>query len=372
MSEINYENNQDRDSTKFPCPACGANMHFDPEQASLKCDHCDNIIDFERKDEPILEYDFFTLKDVGKNDAVGEETLTIQCESCGAKTVVGNDTISKFCAFCGSSHIISLNELGGIPPESVIPFQIPEKKAKEAFKAWIKKRWFAPNALRKQKMGGKLNGVYVPYWTYDADTYYSYTAQGGKHHYRTKTRMVNGKRQTYQERYTVWYPTSGSGQHYFDDLQIQATKQIDYGLLEKIEPFTLSKLTPYLKEFLSGFLAERYSVEVKDGWEDAKREINRDLTSMVRSAVLSRGYDEVRAVQIAANYKTVAYKHILVPVWLSAYKYKNKTYQYMINGENGKVAGHAPVSAWKVIFLILGIAAAGVLIYYLYQYFGGG
>ncbi len=371
MSEINFENNQNRESTKFPCPSCGANMHFDPESGSLKCDHCDNIIAFERSDEKILEYDFFTLNDIDKKEAEGDETLTIQCESCGAKTTVGSDTISKFCAFCGSSHIISLEEMGGIPPESVIPFQIPEKTATQAFKTWIKKRWFAPNDLKKQNLAGKLQGVYVPYWTYDADTFYSFTAQGGKYYYVTKTRVVNGKRQTYQERHTRWYPVSGSNQHYFDDLQIQASKEIDYNLLETIEPFTMSKLTPYLKEFLSGFLAERYSVDVKDGWEDAKREINSELNSMVRAEVLSRGYDEVSSIRIVANYKKVAYKHILVPVWLSSYKYKKKTYQYMINGENGKVAGRAPVSAWKIISLILGIAAAGAAIYFIYQYFAG-
>jgi hypothetical protein len=152
-------------------------------------------------------------------------------------------------------------------------------------------------------------------------------------------------------------------------LQIQASKEVDYDLLEKIEPFTLSKLTPYQKEFLSGFLAERYSVDVKEGWEDAKQEIKGELDSMVRTEVLSRGYDVVSSIRIAANYKKIAYKHILVPVWLSSYKYKKKTYQYMINGENGKVAGRAPVSAWKIIFLVLGIAAVGVAIYYLYQYF---
>jgi len=369
MTDINFENNQNRESTKFPCPSCGANMHFDPKEGSLKCDHCGNIIDFEKNDEPILEYDFFSAKDVEKKESKGEQTLTIHCESCGAKTSVGNDTISKFCAFCGSSQIISREELGGIPPESVIPFQISTKKAQEAFKAWIKKRWFAPNSLKKQKLAGKLNGVYIPYWTYDADTFYSFTAQGGKHYYVTKTRVVNGKTQTYQERRTRWYPVSGSNQHYFDDLQIQASKEIDYDLLERIEPFTMSKLTAYMKEFLSGFLAERYSVGVKEGWEDAKREIKGELNSMVRQEVLSRGYDVVRSINIVANYKTVSYKHILVPVWLSAYKFRNKTYQYMINGENGKVAGRAPVSAWKIIFLVLGIAAVGVGVYFLYQYF---
>ena len=368
MPEINFENNENRESTKFPCPSCGAVMHFDPLSASLKCDHCDNIIDFEKKDEPILEYDFFSVGDKDQKADTGDQTLTIQCESCGAKTVVGTDTIAKFCAFCGSPHIISLEDMGGIPPESVIPFQIPKKKAQESFKAWIKKRWFAPNALKKQKLDGKLNGIYVPYWTYDSDTYYSYTAQGGQHYYVTKTRVVNGKRQTYRERRTRWYPVSGSGNHYFDDLQIQASKQIDYDLLEKIEPFTLSKLTAYMKQYLSGFMAERYSVDVKDGWQDAKQEINGELNSMVRSEILSR-YDEVKMIRIAANYKTVSYKHILVPVWLSSYKYKKKTYQYMINGENGKVAGRAPISAWKIIGLILGIAAVSVAIYYIYQYF---
>lgn len=348
MPDINYENDKSRQSSKFPCPSCGAVMTFNPEKGNLHCEFCQNNIDFDRKDSEIKEYDFFKVVDDKKE---AQSSLTIKCQSCGAKTVINNDTMSKFCAFCGSSHIVSKDEMDGITPESVLPFEITEKKAKLKFKSWVKKRIWAPEKFRKQKdFAGKLNGVYVPYWTYDSDTYYHYTAQAGDYYYVTKYRTVNGKRESYQERKIRWRSVSGSGSCYFDDLQIQASKELNYDLLQKIEPFTLSKLTPYQKEFLSGFLAERYSVDVKEGWDIAKSEINTELHRMVRSSISA---DEVRNINIVANYKQVLYKHILVPVWLSAFKYKKKTYQYMINGENGKVSGKSPISVLKVIIAIL-------------------
>jgi predicted RNA-binding Zn-ribbon protein involved in translation (DUF1610 family) len=280
---INYENDKSRESSKFPCPSCGAVMTFNPESGNLHCDFCQNNIDFERKQGEIWEDDFFRVADDKKE---AQSSLTIHCQSCGAKTVINNDTMSKFCAFCGSSHIISREELSGIVPESVIPFEIGEKEAQTKFKSWLKKRWYAPRKLLKQdNLVGKLNGVYVPYWTYDSDTYYHYTAQAGDYYYVTKYRTVDGKRESYQERKIRWRNVSGSGSCYFDDLQIQASKDLNYDLLEKIEPFNLAKLTPYQKEYLSGFLEERYSVDVKEGWNIAIGEINTELHSRVRGAI---------------------------------------------------------------------------------------
>lgn len=359
-----------KDTDKFPCPGCGGNMHFDPGSGMLKCEYCDSTVNFERADGEIQEYDFFALTEEESDSHVAtdewsEAAFEIQCESCGAKTVITDDTLSKFCAFCGSSHIIKQEDVTGIAPESVIPFSITAKQAKSIYSKWIKKRWLAPKALKNQSIAGKYRGMYIPYWTYDSDAHYAYTAQAGDYYYVTQTRKdSNGKTVTEQVRKIRWRTVRGSGRKYFDDVQVPATSKLDLSLLPRLEPFTLGKLLPYQPEFLSGFLAERYSVDVKDGWENAKEEIKDDLRSVVRNSIVA---DEVRNIVLTVSHNEVKYKHLLVPVWLSSYKYKDKKYQVMINGENGKIIGKSPISPWKIAAIVLGIAAFAAIIYFIVQ-----
>ena len=360
MTQSN-DTTQTRKSEQFPCPSCGGNMHFDPETGHLKCPFCDNVIDFDEGDEEIKEYNFFAISEEDVSQDWSEGNLTIKCENCGAQTVVGSETMSQFCTFCGSSHIVQVQEFTGIAPESLLPFSIPKEKAMECFKTWIKKRWFAPRALKKEDRNERLKGTYVPYWTYDADLTYAYTAQAGHYYYVTRTRMVDGEMKTERVRKIRWETVHGNGANFFDDIQVSATSKLTKRYVDRLEPFNLSKLTSYKGEFLSGFQAERYSVNVKQGWEEAKQEINAYLHSEVVRKVHA---DEVRNVRIQIAYNDVRYKHLLVPVWLSSYLYRDKTYQVMINGDNGKVAGKFPVSFWKVFFVVLAsLAAIGLIIW---------
>ncbi|NLG37917.1 MAG: hypothetical protein GX549_07855 [Clostridiales bacterium] len=369
MSEQNPDADViEKKTDDFPCPSCGGNMHFDPESGNMRCQYCSNVVEFGKKDDEILEYDLFSAKAGEEDGDWGAKTISIKCQNCGAQTAVDKESIARFCAFCGSSHILKEQEVRGIAPESVIPFAITEKKARESFRVWIRKRFFAPNALKRENTAGSLAGAYVPYWTYDADTYYTFTAQAGDYYYVTQTRYVNGKRQTHQVRKIRWRLVNGSGQEYFDDVPILATRKMDGALVHRLEPFPFAQLVPYQPEYLSGFVAERYSVTLAEGWGAAKTEIRRRLESIVRRSVRA---DEVRNIHIVTNYKQVLYKHLLVPVWISSYQYRGKIYQYVVNGATGKVSGRAPVSALKItVAVLLGLAAVALAVW-LYMRFSG-
>ncbi len=359
------ENDIIKDTDKFPCPSCGGNMHFDPESGMLKCEYCDSSVDFDKLDDEILEYDFRSVEEqeISVDEWAGK-SINIKCESCGAQTVITDDTISHECAFCGSSHIVKQEEMTGISPESVIPFSITKKQANATFAKWMGKRMMAPRKLKTDSRKGKFKGMYIPYWTYDSDTVYTYTAQAGDYYYVTETtRGADGKMQTQQVRKIRWRMVRGSSARYFNDIQVYATTKVDKNLLKRTEPYGLGKLLPFQAEFLSGFNAERYSVDVKEGWKQAEQHIMNELHNDVRSIVHA---DEVRNIVLNVNHNTIKYKHILVPLWLVGYTYAGKKYQVLVNGENGKIAGKAPVSAIKVILLILGIAAFIALMYWLF------
>lgn len=352
-----------QDINHYPCPGCGANMVFEPATQTLRCPYCENTQEIISQDREIIEYDFITAEDSAPTDW-GSDKQIIQCKNCGGQVVLDAVETANSCAFCGSSYIVKNDESAGIVPESLIPFKISQQKALEGFTHWIKKRRFAPNALKTNYKCEKINGVYIPNWTYDADTNSSYTAEAGHYYYVIEHYTENGQRKTRQVRKIRWSFTSGRYSNFFNDVLVNASKQIDGGLMNSIEPFHLNELTAYDSRFLSGFIAERYSIGLREGWNRARNSIDSDIRSGIRTQIHA---DEVRNLNVRTNYSSIKFKHILLPVWISAYTYKDKVYRYLINGQTGEVQGHAPVSVFKVVSLILFIAALCVLGFFLYR-----
>jgi len=351
---------------RFLCPSCGGNMVFEPKKQKLVCLYCSNESEVNFEKTNIIENDFYTAEHT-KNANWGNEKRIIKCESCGALTILDENSTAQFCAFCGSSHIIKTEEAAGIVPESLIPFLISKDKAEELFSNWIKKLFFAPRALRTSYNINKMNGIYIPFWTYDSETFSDYTAERGTYYYVTETEWVGQgaerKQVTKQVRKTSWSVTSGNYSKFFNDILINASSQIDKHIMSKLEPFNLNELVQYKPEFLSGFLAERYSINLKSGWNLAQEKIESSLRDELRQHI---GGDEVRNLSFSTSYDAVKFKHILLPIWISAYIYKVKVYRFMINGQTGEVDGESPVSIVKVMILILLILAVigGVYFYF--------
>ena len=139
-------------------------------------------------------------------------------------------------------------------------------------------------------------------------------------------------------------------------------------MIAGIQPYNLKELSPYKPEFLSGFKAERYSVDLKTGWETAKERLSPQIEDGIRSQIVA---DEVKDIRFKTSYYNKKYKHILLPLWFSSFKYKGKTYGYMINGQTGRVDGKSPLSPWKVTALIIFILALASLGFYLISLYTG-
>ncbi|WP_123042191.1 hypothetical protein [Cohnella candidum] len=350
----------------FPCSGCGGQMQFDTASQGLKCRYCGAEQSIENLAGQPREHEF---DEDGGDEAEqtdwGTEQQAIHCESCGGETLIPAGQTATTCVFCGSPKVLPQGNPGTIRPESVIPFRTSRDEAAALFKKWKKKRWFLPNDFKKQDVKANLNGIYIPYWTYDAETYSVYSAEVGVYHYRTvtKTRTVNGKTETYTEteRYTVWHWTHGDYGRGFDDILIPASGHYDDALLEKLGDFDLSKLNGYRPEYLSGFIAERYSVSRREGWQRARDKADSVLETEIRREI---GGDELRNLSIRTQYSDITYKHLLLPVWNAAYTYKTKPYRYMVNGQTGTVSGRVPRSAVKIAFFTLGcLAVAGIALY---------
>lgn len=253
-----------------------------------------------------------------------------------------------------------------IKPQALVPFVLDEGQARAAMVAWMGNLWFAPNTLLEYARKGRtLNGIYVPFWTFDADTQSRYSGSRGDYYYETRTVTVNvnGRNEQRQERVrkTRWTSVSGHVAERFDDVLTIASTSLPQRLGNELTPWDLTALVPYSADYLAGFRAEGYTVGLADGHAQARVQMEHIIMQNVRRDI---GGDEQRVNDINTDWADETFKHILLPVWMAAYKYNAKSYRFVVNGQTGEVQGERPWSAWKIGFAILGVVAIGVTIAY--------
>ncbi len=350
---------------RFPCAQCGSDYRFAPGEGALLCDHCGHrqqIAPPGPWSGALKELDFTAALAQNLPASEIEETRVSSCESCGAQVEFDPAVHALECPFCASPLVADTGLHRHIKPRAVLPFALDEAAAKQAMKDWLGKLWFAPNGLQDYARKGRhMTGVYVPYFTFDADTQSDYTGERGTVYYQTVTVMRDGKPVRTQVPRIRWRAVSGRVQRWFDDVLVLAATSLPLKYTEGLEPWDLSALQPYRPEFLAGFRAEGYTVDLEAGFGIARQKIDRVIERDVRFDI---GGDQQRIGHIDTQVSNVTFKHILLPVWLAAYKYRGQSYRFVVNGETGRVQGERPWSAWKIAFaVILGALVAGAVGY---------
>jgi len=346
---------------RFPCPECGSDLRYNPDHGQLKCDHCGA----EALLEPLLSHDE-ARKELSYLAAISadipeseiEVTRVVSCESCGAQVEFNGGDHAAECPFCATPVVVGTGTHRHLKPRAVVPFASSENKARDAVGRWLGRLWFAPNGLKEYaRKGRRLQGIYVPYWTYDSDSTSHYSGERGDHYYVTVT--VNGK--TKQERRTRWSRRSGTVARMFDDVLVLASHSLPKRYTDNLAPWDLRALEPYAPAWLAGFRAEAYSVELKEGFDEAQDIMDGIIRGDVRRDI---GGDVQRIHSLDTTHRDVTFKHILLPVWMAAYKYRGKSYRYVVNGFTGKVQGERPYSKWKIAFaVVVGLIVAAIAAY---------
>jgi LSD1 subclass zinc finger protein len=354
------------------CSGCGAPLAFAPGTTALKCNHCgaENSI-ATTIPETIIETDFRTfLADQQTNSDQLTELHTIACSSCGASTTLAPNTRSDTCPFCGSPIAVAADQVRSqIRPRYLLPFSVTLPQAQSAFRTWITKRWFAPNDLKRYGQSAeKLAGIYIPYWTYDSATSSAYTGRRGTNHTQSYSTVENGRRVTRTRTVIHWTTVSGRVDRSFDDVLVIASSSLPEKYASKLEPWDLGNLVEFNENFLAGFRTETYRIDLAGGFEKAKTVMDKAIRESIRRDI---GGDHQQITSVSTAFDNITFKHILLPIWLSAYRYRGKVYRFMVNGRTGEVQGERPWSIAKIT-----IAAAGGLAllagawYLLQPYFG--
>ncbi len=334
---------------KFDCPACGGEAEWNPAKHALVCPYCgtESPAELEERDDTtvIVEHDLATALRSIPDSARGwnAEKVSVQCQSCKAISVFDPGKISQSCQFCGSTALVPYEQVkDAIRPESLLPMTIAEPNARELIRAWYGRQWLAPNGFAGKATTDTAKGLYLPYWTFDASVYARWTAESGEYYY-----TGSGKN---RQRHVRWSAASGELSHTFDDDLVCASLGVHPLLLRKVEPFPTASLIPYDAGYLSGWTVERYQIDLVTSAQRSRVQMDAALRSLCAKQIPG---DTYRNLVVDATYSNQTFKHILTPVWMLSYVYRAKSYQVLVNGVTGSVAGERPWSWIKIALLVI-------------------
>jgi ribosomal protein S27E len=351
----------DARAQRFKCEGCGAELKFDAAAGRLKCDFCGATQEVPEGAGAVVEHDLVTgwgLQHAPRGLGAGNDTRACKCQECGANVVFADGTTATRCTFCGSAKVLEQSEdADALRPESLLPFAVDKKRATAAYGDWLGKLWFRPGDLKQVARVEELAGVYVPFWTFDAHVDSSWRADAGYYYYETEeyTATENGQtvRKTRQLQRTRWQPAWGQRADDFDDVLVCASKGLPKELAHAHVNFDTHKLVPYSAGFLAGWRAEAYAVDLEAGFVEAQAVM--EATQRDRCSKDVPG-DTQRSLQVSNRFSNVTFKHVLLPVWICAYRYRSRVYRFLVNGQTGEVVGKAPWSWAKILLFALALA----------------
>jgi DNA-directed RNA polymerase subunit RPC12/RpoP len=342
---------------RYPCPACGADLIYEPKDGFLSCQHCGNKEAIPQSADEVEERSFEHYLQMRPEhlQPIAANALEVQCQSCGATVTFTPPEVARQCDFCGVQIVAQAKSADPmLAPEGILPFSITQQQADKGLREWLQSRWFAPSPLKTFAQPDAINGIYLPFWTYDTYTTSYYSGERGDHYWTTEHYSESDGKggqvtRTRQVRHTRWSSVSGAVDRWFDDILVAATTSMPEKRLDALEPWDLMELQPYDPAFLAGFKAQRYQVDLARGFE----RVQQICAGVIRGDVTNDiGGDEQRIHNVATQYSAITFKHLLLPVYAGAYRFNQKVFQIVVNGRTGEIHGDRPYSYLKIALLV--------------------
>jgi predicted RNA-binding Zn-ribbon protein involved in translation (DUF1610 family) len=358
-------------TSTYPCDSCGASLLFDPATQKQKCPACGNVQDVvTAPDKVTAEQDFARavamLHANAETGPVLEGEKEVVCQSCGGHTTFTGTLTSTRCPYCATP--IQRDDVHDAPArlavDGVLPFKVDQKTARDVVEKWINGRWFAPSEFKKYKQTGSFTSVYAAYFTYDADAVTEYVGRRGEEY----TVEVGEGDNRHTETRVRWYPAAGTVENQFDDLCVLANDGFQRDKVVALEPWPTAEAVPFSPEYVAGHLCRTYDNDVEACFPEATKRMEGEIDSSIRSDI---GGDRQEISHKSTDYRSLTYKHLLLPIWLLTVIYAGKPFQVFINGVTGEVQGQRPWSKVKLGILIAAVVIVAIIIAVLVSGNGG-
>ncbi len=322
------------------CESCGGNYKFDPERGVLLCENCNSQVPIENIPAP--EKQFYTLESCPQH--LGDNKFNYKCNNCGAP-LNSTDIIDTKCPYCHSNSLTSVATSLTHKPDSIIPFAVSKDRAVNIYKEWIRKKKFAPNNLKTKAALENMQGIYYPCWLYDYNTFSTYSGIGVN---RETRRDSEGRTYTVERKFPVHGTESNA---YYNQIE-PANDFIAKYSIEQFEEYSYQPFNAYDPNYLMGFSTLNYERDVHACLASEQMQKNDAIEVGIKRSL---GYDYYIGFKCETQYSNVRWSYSLLPIWACNFKYKNKNYNFFVNGKTGNIKGKTPKSGWKIFALVAGI-----------------
>lgn len=340
---------------EYKCPSCGGGLHFGEDNQRMKCPYCDSEFDLDEivdhnvkldeSGEPDFQWESCQTENMSEADQA--HLINFTCPSCGGEIVTEETTAATFCPYCDNPTIMPGRVNGGLKPDGVIPFRTSKEDAKSAFLKLCQGKPLLPKFFTEDQRVEKITGMYVPFWLYDC-------AGDFRGHYKA-TRIHTWSDRNYTYTRTKHYHLFRAADADFVSIPMDASLKMDNTIMESIEPYDYSQMVSFETAYLSGFLADKYDVEAKEGQDRVKQRVSSSMDSLIAGTIL--GYASVIPMSKQLNVNHGKAKYVLLPVWMLHTKYRDKTYVFAMNGQTGKMTGSFPICPKRTAMWFGGIWA---------------
>lgn len=344
----------------FRCPQCDGETAFNAADGGLTCTYCGFHEEPEQeivgKSAETFEFTVDTVRQA--SHGWGVERQEIVCQTCTSHIVVETGALTTSCPFCNSNKVIQHKAPQDVlRPRFLIPFTIDDDQCHEKVRLWLGDSWLVPKELRRVAAVGDFTPMFLPFWTFDADTIATWKAEVGK----TKTVRRGGKTTTK----TVWRWENGRVHNIYRNVKARGSQRLSPVLMKQVQDFDLEALRAYDASFLAGTQALAYETALEESWAKARHAM-RERTRQACRQQASSG--RIRNFSMHLDFSDEAWRYILLPIYICNYHYNNKSYQLLVNGQSGVVAGQRPAD-WRKIALVSIVPMVLAALVMLYQWF---
>lgn len=269
-------------------------------------------------------------------------THNFGCEGCGASMSYDASAGSLRCPFCGSEKLSKQEDRKTLRPSGVIPFQVSQQSALAQMRQWLGQSFWRPGDLASAAAVTKMTAVYVPYWVFTARTRTYWTADS--------SRTPPGAR-------AGWFPVTGEHRGSYAGLLVGASGALAPKETWAICPFDLAAKVDVAQLDLENAIVEQFRVQRKY----ARPQARVGFEQLVRAECANQVPGNSRNLHVNMRLEGLSSEPILLPVWIMAYRYRDRLFRFLINGQTGRATGEAPLS-YKRIAAVIGIGVTAGLV----------
>lgn len=337
---------------EYECPSCGGTVAFDAQLQKIKCPYCESIFELDQV-KPKVEKEA-SAPPVGDPNW-SEQVNSYICQSCGGEILCDANTAATSCPYCESPVVLNGRLEGALRPDLVIPFKLDKQAAKAALLKHISGKILLPKCFKSENRIEQLQGVYVPFWLYDA------SSEGEARYHATRVRTWSDSNYTYTQ--TRHFAVHRAGGMSFEAIPVDGSTKMADDLMESIEPYDLSEAVDFETAYLAGYLADKYDLDQEATKERAYERIRYSTRQALRDTV--SGYDTVTEQGADVQVDAGRVRYALLPVWMLSSTYRGQRYIFAMNGQTGKMVGDLPMDKTAFWLWFAGVSTAASVIAYL-------